>query len=260
MSEVITVHTQYLDPPLSSRSRRRNQNQNMPNKSLTVSAFYDQEPGAPPPFPPMLTDQLELFDSAHRSTMLVADKILPSKISALDPPHTQLKDTVKVSFERSRSNSRTPGPMPSESLSSLESMLDSCSSTLTESLSDDLKIPKPPDEPGRPGRGGYTLNEALDWNPRAYAKFKKFMHNLIEEHLDTTKCASSQDHALLKVVHDKAADAFPDLENYEGFWPLNDMIMMCLKYTSGRARQKKARMVVGKSKSKKNTSKVSNLQ
>ncbi|KAG1732544.1 hypothetical protein EDD22DRAFT_973818 [Suillus occidentalis] len=233
----------------------------MPNKTLTVSAFYDQEPGAPPPFPPMLTDQLELFDSAHRSTMLVADEILPSKISALDPPHTQLKDTVvpesklaarpfkidsspyskKVSFERSRSNSRTPGPMPSD-------------------LSDDSKIPKPPGEPGRPGRGGYTLNEALDWNPRAYAKFKKFMHNLIEEHLDTTKCASSQDHALLKVVRDKAADAFPDLENYEGFWPLNDMIMMRLKYTSGRARQKKARMVVGKSKSKKNTSKVSNLQ
>ncbi|KIK35120.1 hypothetical protein CY34DRAFT_28275, partial [Suillus luteus UH-Slu-Lm8-n1] len=243
----------------------------MPNKTLTVSAFYDQEPGAPPPFPPMLTDQLELFDSAHRSTMLVADEILPSKISALDPPHTQLKDTVvpesklaaqpfkidsslyskKVLFERSRSNSRTP--MPSESLSSLESMSDSCSSTSNESLSDDSKIPKPPGEPGRPGRGGYTLNEALDWNPRAYAKFKKLMQNLIEEHLDTTKCASSQDHALLRVVRDKAVDAFPDLENYEGFWPLNDMIMMRLKYTSGRARQKKARMVVGKSKTKKNT-------
>jgi hypothetical protein len=98
------------------------------------------------------------------------------------------------------------------------------------------------------------------------------MHNLIEEHLDTTKCASSQDYALLKVVRDKvsrpqmaivrefiicqAVNAFPDLENYRDFWPLNDMIMMCLKYTSGRARQKKARMVVGKSKSKKNALKV----
>ncbi|KAG2140901.1 uncharacterized protein EDB93DRAFT_1105818 [Suillus bovinus] len=138
--------------------------------------------------------------------------------------------------------------MPSESLSSLESMSDSCSSTSNESLSDDSKIPKPPGEP--------------DWNPRAYAKFKrqKLMQNLIEEHLNTTKCASSQDHALLRVVCDKAVDAFPDLENYEGFWPLNDMIMIRLKYTSGRARQKKARMVVGKSKTKKNTSKVSNLQ
>ncbi|KAG2343150.1 hypothetical protein BDR05DRAFT_948537 [Suillus weaverae] len=117
------------------------------------------------------------------------------------------------------------------------------------------QIPKPPGEPGCPGRGGYTLNEALDWNPRAYAKFKhqKFMQNLIEEHLDMTKCTSSKDHALLRVVCDKAVDAFLDLENYEGFWLLNDMIMMCLKYTSGHARQRKARMVVGKSKSKKNT-------
>ncbi|KAG2045535.1 hypothetical protein BDR06DRAFT_1015549 [Suillus hirtellus] len=247
----------------------------MPNKINTVSPFYDQEPGAPPPFPPMLTDQLELFDSAHRSTMLVADEILPSKISAIDPP-MQLKGTLvpesklaarpfkndpspyskRVSFERSRSNSRTPRPMPSDSLSSLDSMSDSGCSTSTESLSDNSKIPKPPGEPGRPGRGGYTLNEALDWNQKAYAKFKKFMHNLIEEHLDTTKCASSQDYALLKVVRDKAVDAFPDLENYRDFWPLNDMIMMRLKYTSGRARQKKARMVVGKSKSKKNALKV----
>ncbi|KAG1860977.1 hypothetical protein C8R48DRAFT_774237 [Suillus tomentosus] len=233
----------------------------MPNKINTVSPFYDQEPGAPPPFPPMLTDQLELFDSAHRSTMLVADEILPSKISAIDPP-MQLKGTLvpecklaarpfkndpspyskRVSFKRSRSNSRMPGPMPSDSLSSLDSMSDSGSSTSTESLSDDSKIPKPPGEP--------------DWNQKAYAKFKKFMHNLIEEHLDTTKCASSQDYALLKVVRDKAVDAFPDLENYRDFWPLNDMIMMRLKYTSGRARQKQARMVVGKSKSKKNALKV----
>lgn len=80
------------------------------------------------------------------------------------------------------------------------------------------------------------------------------MHHLIEENLDTTKCASSQNHALLKTVRDKvsrlqaavvhnlticqAVDAFPDLENYSGYWLLNDMIMMCLKYTSGRARQK----------------------
>ncbi|KAG2118567.1 hypothetical protein BD769DRAFT_1672225 [Suillus cothurnatus] len=138
--------------------------------------------------------------------------------------------------------------MPSDSSSSLGSMSDSDSSTLTENLSEDSKIPKPPGEPGHPGHGGYTLNGALDWNPKAYAKFKKFMHHLIEEHLNMTKCASSQNHALLKVVHDKAVDAFLDLDNYSDFWPLNDMIMMHLKYTSGHARQKQARMVMGKSK------------
>ncbi|KAG1885139.1 hypothetical protein F4604DRAFT_1918802 [Suillus subluteus] len=249
------------------------------NRSNAVPAFYDQEPGAPPPFPPMLTDQLKVFGSAHRSTMLVADEILPSRISTVVPStqhikHPQLKETLvpefklatrpfkndhssspytkRVLFECSRSHSQTPTP----SDSSLDSASDSGSSS-TESLSEDSKIPKPPGEPGRPGRGGYTLHEALDWNPKAYAKFKKSTHHLIEEHLDTTKCASSQNHALLKIVRDKAVDAFPDLENYTGYWPLNDMIMMRLKYTSGRARQKEATMAAGKSKIKTKTKKDS---
>jgi hypothetical protein len=75
----------------------------MPNKTNTVSPFYDQEPGAPPPFPPMLTDQLELFESAHRSTMLISEEILPSKISTVDPPqhtkHLQLEHTLAPEFK-----------------------------------------------------------------------------------------------------------------------------------------------------------------
>ncbi|KAG2100708.1 uncharacterized protein F5147DRAFT_655496 [Suillus discolor] len=212
----------------------------MPNKTNTVSPFYDQEPDAPPPFPPMLTDQLELFGSAHHSTTLVADKILPSRISTVNPPqhikHPQLKDTLvpspylkKILFSPSHSNSQIP--MPSDSSGSLDSASDSGSSTLTKSLLEDLKIPKPPGEPGCLGHGGYTLCEV----PKVYAKFK---------------CASSQNHELLKVVCNKAVNAFPHLENYSGFWPLNDMIMMHLKYMSGHARQKEARMAVGKSKLK----------
>ncbi|KIK36524.1 hypothetical protein CY34DRAFT_94213, partial [Suillus luteus UH-Slu-Lm8-n1] len=40
----------------------------------------------------------------------------------------------------------------------------------------------------------------------------------------------------------QAVDAFLDLDNYKGFWPLNDIIIICLKYISGRARQKKIRI------------------
>ena len=32
---------------------------------------------------------------------------------------------------------------------------------------------------------------------------QRFTHKLIDEHLDTTKCSSAQDTALLKVVRDK---------------------------------------------------------
>lgn len=196
---VINLITGYcssnLDPLLSPHSRRPNLNtmSNL-NRSTVVPAFYDQEPGAPPPFPPMLTDQLELFSCARHSTMLVTDEILPSRISTVVPStqrikQPQLKDTPEFKLamrpfnlknDRSssppyskrvlRSHSQTP--IPSDSSGSLDSASDSGSSTSTESLSEESKIPKPPGEPGRPGRGGYTLQEALDWNPKAYTKFK----------------------------------------------------------------------------------------
>jgi len=53
----------------------------------------------------------------------------------------------------------------------------------------------------------------------------------------------------------QVVNAFPNLENYSEFWPVNDMIMMRLKYTSGHARQKEAGMAMGKSK--RHTPKVS---
>jgi hypothetical protein len=49
----------------------------------------------------------------------------------------------------------------------------------------------------------------------------------------------------------QALDNFPDLENYSNLWPVNDLIMMRLKYTSGRARRKEGEMAAGKSKRKK---------
>ncbi|KAG2092397.1 hypothetical protein BD769DRAFT_1679124 [Suillus cothurnatus] len=228
----------------------------MHNTSTAVSPFYDQEPGAPPPFPPMLTNQLELFSSPCCSTVLIADEILLPKPKNILAPEFKLttrpsKNTNHLfslylkSGSLERSHSRTP--IPSDSSTSFDSLSDSDSST-SASLSEDSKIPKPPGEPGRPGRGGYTLCKALDWSPKAYSKFKNSMHHLIEEHLNTSKCASSQSPILLKTMRNKAVDAFPNLENYSEFWPVNDMIMMRLKYTSGHARQKETRMAMGKSK------------
>ncbi|KAG1761267.1 hypothetical protein EDD22DRAFT_847892 [Suillus occidentalis] len=228
----------------------------MRNTSKAVCPFHDQEPSAPPPFPPMLTDQLELFSSPRHSTMLITDEILPPKpknmlapefkLAARPPKNTHPSSPYPKVVCRERSRSRTP--ISSDSSGSFDSLSDSDLSTSAASLSEDSKIPKPAGEPGRPGRGGYMLREALDWSPKAYTKFKNSMHHLIEEHLDTTKCASSQSPILLKTVRDKAVDAFPDLENYTEFWPVNDIVMMRLKYTSGRARQKEAGMVTGKSK------------
>lgn len=184
--------TQYLDLLLSPHSRRPNLNtmSNL-NRSTAVPAFYDQEPGAPPPLPPMLTDQLKLFSCARHSTTLVADEILPSRISTAVPSTQRTKqpqakdmpgfklatrpfknDRSSLPYSKRVSHSHSQTPTPSDSSGSLDSVSDSGSSTSTESLSEESKIPKPPSKPGCPGRGGYTLQEALDWNPKAYTKFK----------------------------------------------------------------------------------------
>jgi hypothetical protein len=210
-------------------------------RSAIVPPFYDSESGAPPPFPPMLTDQLELFGNVdRRPTTLTADEVLVpragivpvARVSSSTPaPEFKLaKRTLKHSDpsssacpypKKSLTRSRSQTPLPSDSAHSLDSLSDSGTSTSSASLSEDSKIPKPAGEPGRPGHGGYTLYEALDWNPKAYTKFKvrsdivplalqinsripkKHVHSLVEDHLDITKCASAQSPALLKVVRDK---------------------------------------------------------
>lgn len=162
----------------------------MHSTSKHVCAFYDQEPGAPPPFPPMLTDQLELFGTTHHhSTMLIVDEILPPRASNVVPPipHTQLKTPeFKLAAHPFRNTNRFSSPYPkrvslehfpsraltpSDSSDSISLVSDSGSSASVVVLSEDSKIPKPPGEPGRPGRGGYTLYNALDWSPKSYVKF-----------------------------------------------------------------------------------------
>ncbi|KIJ64129.1 hypothetical protein HYDPIDRAFT_29013 [Hydnomerulius pinastri MD-312] len=243
-----------------------------PKLVKTILPFYDDS-SAPPPFPPMLTDQLELFGSAHHSSGLLADKDLaprsrnvtpglerPLKMTtfssnskaALHLPkrctHTSSPYPKKV-LKHSRASSRNRASSESPSEGSLETSDGTSDSESTLSaLSEDSKISKPPGEPGRPGRGGYNLETTLDWNHRSYTKFKKFTHHLIEEHLDTTKCASAQSPVLLKVVRDKVTDAFPDLEQYSNCWPVNNMIMMHLKYTSSRAQRQELELAAGKGK------------
>ncbi|KAG1842411.1 hypothetical protein DFJ58DRAFT_732087 [Suillus subalutaceus] len=236
----------------------------MRNTSNAISPFYDQEPSALPPFPPMLMDQLELFANVHHPTTLIADEILAPKASSIvatvrtSPAFAPEMKLAKCSCKRghrhsspypkrvARTRSRFVTHTSSDSPGSSNSSSNGDSSTSAVPLSEHSKIPKPPGEPGRPGHGGYTLHEALNWSPVTYTKFKKYMHGLIDIHLETTKSSSAQSPVLLKIVRLKAANEFPELEKYTNLWPVNDMIMSHLKYTSGRARQKLVEMAAGK--------------
>jgi hypothetical protein len=46
----------------------------------------------------------------------------------------------------------------------------------------------------------------------------------------------------------QAKDKFPDIENYSNCWPVNDLIMMHLKYALSHARRLELEMAAGKSK------------
>jgi hypothetical protein len=205
----------------------------MRNSSTTVPPFYDQEQsGAPPLFPPMLTDQLELLGSIHRPTTLIADEIIVSIVSlrtppALAPEFKIAKRSRKPDYSspypkkaiRARSRSMTPS-ICSDSQSSSNHSFDSGSSTSITPLSEDSKIPKPLGEAGGSGRGRYILYDALNWSPKKYTEFKvcnvhacslfqssqdtkKFMYVVISDDLTTTQCASAQSPAQLEVVRNK---------------------------------------------------------
>ncbi|KAI6159860.1 hypothetical protein EDD17DRAFT_1761915 [Pisolithus thermaeus] len=244
----------------------------MPSAIKSITPFYNNDSAAPPPFPTMLTDQLELFGrtSNLKSSGLLADEVLTlahtlsskkvrvseaqaqSQKSALAPEFTvSSKMAARLGSpypKRAPSQARSASSTPSNSSEEERAGSSDDESTSSTQSAEALKIPKPPGEPGRPGRGSYTLETALDWNQKAYSKFKKHMHALINEHLDTMKCLSAQDPALLKVVRQKAVDKFPDLEDYSNCWPVNDIIMMRLKYTSSRARQQETEMAASKKK------------
>ncbi|KAI6031056.1 hypothetical protein PISMIDRAFT_6494 [Pisolithus microcarpus 441] len=245
----------------------------MPTTVKRVSPFYDDDSVALPPLSSKLTDQVELFGQTPRPMTLLADEhltpaglgVVPPKFSVANRSGTPRSTPAPEFRVMSKASRRGASPYAkkvafqgaaaeqtnSTDESSSEASSDDDSTVST--ISDESKIPKPQGEPGHPGRGGYTLEAALDWNHSAYMKFKKLTHRLIEEHLDTTKCASAQNPASLKLVRDKAMAAFPDLENYTHVWPVSDMIMMHLKYTSSRARRREVEMAAGKKYSTRST-------
>ncbi|KAI6111142.1 hypothetical protein F5141DRAFT_1214658 [Pisolithus sp. B1] len=119
-----------------------------------------------------------------------------------------------VTIEAPSSDSERSESSPAPSESSL--------STLESELGGNDKISKPSGEAGRPGRGGYNLEEQLGWGDDGFKSLKNA----------------------------QAVAEFPDLSTFENCWPVLDLIQMCLKYLSSRARQEK-RIADGSSKAAK---------
>ncbi|KAJ3713710.1 hypothetical protein DFJ43DRAFT_1043913 [Lentinula guzmanii] len=93
----------------------------------------------------------------------------------------------------------------------------------------DDKIPKPPGPVGRPGRNGYNLRVALQWQDERHEKVKAFINKLVDSKLDCTISFSKQVKEKLDVVRQQAATKFPILAEYRGQWATDDFIRCRLK-------------------------------
>ncbi|KAG2126103.1 hypothetical protein BD769DRAFT_1668537 [Suillus cothurnatus] len=115
------------------------------------------------------------------------------------------------------------------------------SSSILSTDSNDSKIPKPDGEAGRPARGGYNLERALNWDSSRFKLLRDFVHRSIDSHCDTSKSKSSQTPAALNSVETEAVVQFPELNDYMGRWPVGDLIQMQLKNLSAKERQRHAK-------------------
>jgi hypothetical protein len=149
-------------------------------KLHSVPAFYDMAE-APRPIP-VLSSQTEMFYPPTSRISVAATEDMVMHLPPTAPPvshatspgpqarrPSQLKLTKTVVFSASSSPGGSSdiqrsahSPSPSEStLSSLES-----------ECGDSGKIPKPNGEAGRPGRGGYNLEEQLGWGEAGFKELK----------------------------------------------------------------------------------------
>ncbi|KAH6911745.1 hypothetical protein BKA70DRAFT_1423499 [Coprinopsis sp. MPI-PUGE-AT-0042] len=90
-------------------------------------------------------------------------------------------------------------------------------------------IPEPDGEAGRPGRGGYNLQQKLDWAPGLYQAVRNFAKQRVGETLDRSKPFTAQDPVQVQAVIVEMLASFPILKRYEDNWASKDFIRGCLK-------------------------------
>ena len=125
---------------------------------LTIPPYY--EPGAPPPTLPILVAQTEV-GNIERPDKLLAQEELGTGPASKGTSHRF------TPFPNIRSRSLTPKRRDVTSGTESDSVSESDSDT-----SEDNLIPKPDGEAGRPGRGGYNLENALRWEHKKYCRVK----------------------------------------------------------------------------------------
>jgi hypothetical protein len=190
----------------------------------TVPPFYEAEPTPPLPLP-LLMAQTDPLYCIPRNTLLVQEAYRSGNhcirhARRIDHPSTHpYHHTARAQTPGVTARAWTPGMV---------------ARACTPGTKDDAdgepgrKIPKPPGEVGRPGRGGYNLEHAMQWSPENLEKLKvcrypqlftlfknwqQLVHRLVSECLDESQCYSNQKLELINAVCD-AVGQLPFLNSY----------------------------------------------
>ncbi|KAF8506165.1 hypothetical protein BU17DRAFT_100960 [Hysterangium stoloniferum] len=153
-----------------------------------AALFFD--PGLPPAALPILTSHTDLHSVAHPHRVLAHEE-LPhlDATHSVSRPSCRVLDATHVSTPKAHARTHPKNPVrprerdihidprddEDEGAASDDTESTTRSSTASNNeVSDDpeTKILKPDGKPGRPGRGGYNLQCALNWNVSAYNKLK----------------------------------------------------------------------------------------
>ncbi|KAI6159408.1 hypothetical protein EDD17DRAFT_1762461 [Pisolithus thermaeus] len=227
-------------------------------KSHPVPTFYDTD--EVPQQLPVLSSQSEMYYLPKACVRVSAME----EMALLHLPMAISTTNAESHMSIARTSSRTTAPreeMPvlkprgnvaRKSVTIIEDHGESSSSPLSSESSlsswdeDDSngnrnrkKIPKPNGEVGRPGWGGYNLEDQLGWGKDSFKKLQQFIKKAVKKHLDTTKCRSLQDHKALETVNKMTVAQFPDLDDFEECWLVQDLVQLQLKYSSFKTRQQK---------------------
>jgi hypothetical protein len=154
---------------------------------MAIIPFF--EPGAPPPTLPIPLAQMEIGTLASIPCKLLAQEEIsqlhdisrpdvPSDPNVSAPCKISVPSTQPAS-RRGRLKSKSPVRARHKSLSmSSESSQSDVELEDSDSDTDDDQIPKPSGEAGRPGRGGYNLEDTLHWDPKEFTKLKVCTYNI----------------------------------------------------------------------------------
>ncbi|KAL4066418.1 hypothetical protein V8B97DRAFT_1919327 [Scleroderma yunnanense] len=169
--------------------------------------------------------------SSMNSTISSATSPIPQQHMFI-PPHASTVPPSEATPQVFLPHAKTPGPSTSRDKAKVKTV-NFTEETHGKSVVSTGKIPKPSGEVGRKGRGGYNLDEKLNWDEEDLAKFKAFIQHQIDKYLNTMQSRTAQDINAMN----KTCKNFAILENYENNWPAMDIIHLHLKYLSRKHKE-----------------------